>query len=467
MAPTGFNTGPCITSDADCDGDAGYTGAALASTRGVDNPLLDKGEFAVVVLDFGLCRTRVWADDADPSVAVIGVPASNLPGEFLGTARAARAKGDPRLSFGSQIHGVGVQVFNYDPSSPRSVGPSTEAKHLEFVVTGFSRIPAALAVASSGEVNTGLGATTLSCISMSGFLGSVDDGSIPEDSAVEQSNCPQPVAVATPTTVNVSFEDLGVVGCGGATVASLTTQYRGLDWLGVSVRNVGLCPVDPSLNDGGSVGSGAIMAYHTNEAVPASLSKPLGVRGTFGLLSLRLALRSSTRGAATVTLVGTQANGQRASAVFSVVFGSPVNAVLPPAFGAVERVEVSSGGAPIAWDDVLIDFQGLVIEAPARECSPNNSLIGVRISGVLDMCDSIAFYEASIGSVGKARTWRRIPVTSMSVSGRWVGVIGRGPLRLAESLRAGVGPLLEHLLPVHLFTIVTDSEVKACIKCSC
>jgi hypothetical protein len=52
---SGVNTGPCITGDADCDGDPGRASAALiaADNTAVDQPLLDKGEFAVIVVDFG------------------------------------------------------------------------------------------------------------------------------------------------------------------------------------------------------------------------------------------------------------------------------------------------------------------------------------------------------------------------------------------------------------------------------
>ena len=50
-----MNTGPCITGDADCDGDPGRASAALiaADNTAVDQPLLDKGEFAVILVDFG------------------------------------------------------------------------------------------------------------------------------------------------------------------------------------------------------------------------------------------------------------------------------------------------------------------------------------------------------------------------------------------------------------------------------
>ncbi len=114
--PPGVNTGPCITGDADCDGDASAAGAALvdADSTATDNYALDKGEFAVIVVDFGRDNRAVFTPaEANPSLAVIGVPSSSLPGvEFLGTARAARlgVSGTPRNGFGVTIPGVTVQV---------------------------------------------------------------------------------------------------------------------------------------------------------------------------------------------------------------------------------------------------------------------------------------------------------------------------------------------------------------------
>jgi hypothetical protein len=52
--PPGINTGICITGDADCDGDPGAAGQELLDidTTATDNARLDKGEFAVIVLNF-------------------------------------------------------------------------------------------------------------------------------------------------------------------------------------------------------------------------------------------------------------------------------------------------------------------------------------------------------------------------------------------------------------------------------
>jgi len=59
----GINTGPCITGDADCDGDAGSTSAVLLASDGTatDNPVLDKGEFLVITLDFGVDNRAVFS----------------------------------------------------------------------------------------------------------------------------------------------------------------------------------------------------------------------------------------------------------------------------------------------------------------------------------------------------------------------------------------------------------------------
>ena len=51
---SGINTGGCITGDADCDGDPGLAGPELLAVdnTATDNARLDKGEFAVIVVNF-------------------------------------------------------------------------------------------------------------------------------------------------------------------------------------------------------------------------------------------------------------------------------------------------------------------------------------------------------------------------------------------------------------------------------
>jgi hypothetical protein len=69
----GLNTGACITGDADCDGNASRTGGPLLGAGGADNHVLDKGEYAAIVLNFGLDNTAVFDPPEDnPSLAVLG-----------------------------------------------------------------------------------------------------------------------------------------------------------------------------------------------------------------------------------------------------------------------------------------------------------------------------------------------------------------------------------------------------------
>ncbi len=53
---TGINTGPCITGDADCDGNPGAAGALLTSVSAAarDEVVLDLSEYLMIVVDFGV-----------------------------------------------------------------------------------------------------------------------------------------------------------------------------------------------------------------------------------------------------------------------------------------------------------------------------------------------------------------------------------------------------------------------------
>jgi hypothetical protein len=87
----GVNTGDCITGDADCDGDASRTGAALNAAGGVDEVRLDLGEFAVVTVDFDPAYVRVDEYALPATRIAIGVPVGPFPGaETLSTIRAAQ-----------------------------------------------------------------------------------------------------------------------------------------------------------------------------------------------------------------------------------------------------------------------------------------------------------------------------------------------------------------------------------------
>ncbi len=70
----GVNTGPCITGDADCEGNASRTGPSLAAFSGAsDNHVLDRGEYAVVILNFGVDYTAPFSPpEANPSLAAVG-----------------------------------------------------------------------------------------------------------------------------------------------------------------------------------------------------------------------------------------------------------------------------------------------------------------------------------------------------------------------------------------------------------
>ena len=104
----GINTGTCITGDADCDGDPGNTGDALTYDGGDDDPVLDRGEYVVLLLNFAANNTlSLNSSMLQKNVIVVGVPASLSVGvEYLDTFRAARHLGTaPRNGFGTVISG--------------------------------------------------------------------------------------------------------------------------------------------------------------------------------------------------------------------------------------------------------------------------------------------------------------------------------------------------------------------------
>jgi len=113
----GLNTGTCITGDPDCDDYPGTASATLIAIDSFaeDDVNLDKGEFVVLILDFG--RTG----DRDKQF-VIGVPKSAVaaPGdgaENLGSLRAAKQTlDDPRNQFGLTLS-LEVTCFNCDPGN--------------------------------------------------------------------------------------------------------------------------------------------------------------------------------------------------------------------------------------------------------------------------------------------------------------------------------------------------------------
>jgi hypothetical protein len=172
----------------------------LADATATDNFALDKGEFAVIILDFGKDNRAVYTpSESNPALAVIGVPSSTAVGvEFLGVARAARLNGNPRNNFGVSIPGVTVTVFNYLNGSQVSVGPAPTRPHLELSVSGYSRIPGNLA--RNDPTNSVISwDPSVACIAMSANLGSIDDGPVGEDRVIEQQNCPSPNPSPSPS----------------------------------------------------------------------------------------------------------------------------------------------------------------------------------------------------------------------------------------------------------------------------
>lgn len=180
----GINTGPCITGDADCDGDAGRSSPLLNAQQGVDVAKLDLSEFAVFVIDFGSDNTILPLNTSE--VAVIGVPTGRFVGEENTlTVRAAKYGSTfPRLGFGPTIADVTVTLHN----SPE--GPNAAKPHLELAIHPFSRLPRALNVPWN---------TDIACIAFSANIGSLDDGPIGEDLIAELQNCPTPTASPTPS----------------------------------------------------------------------------------------------------------------------------------------------------------------------------------------------------------------------------------------------------------------------------
>jgi hypothetical protein len=226
----GVNTGPCITGDADCNGDASSAGPTLVATdsTATDNPALDQGEFAVLVLDFGKDNRRTYTpSEPNPGLAVVGVPSSTTAGvENLGAARVARVSGTPRNGFGAPIPNVTVSVYNYVSGSSTAVGPTRDKPHLELAIRGYSRIPVELAALdTTGSVMTWDPA--VACIAVTANLGSIDDGPVGEDSMVEQQNCPTPSpspSVSATVTLTISESETPLPTTSSSASPTLSTS---------------------------------------------------------------------------------------------------------------------------------------------------------------------------------------------------------------------------------------------------
>ena len=218
----GVNTGSCITGDADCDGNASSAGPTLIAADGtaLDNPAMDRGEFAVLMLDFGKDNRRVYVpSESNPALAVVGVPSSTTAGvENLGVARVARVSGNPRNNFGAPIPGVTVSVYNYVSGSSTAVGPTRDKPHLELAIRGYSRIPVELAALDATN-SVMAWDPTVACIAVAANLGSIDDGPVGEDSMVEQQNCP----TASPSPSAARSAPLSASVSASATTTASTT----------------------------------------------------------------------------------------------------------------------------------------------------------------------------------------------------------------------------------------------------
>jgi hypothetical protein len=77
----GINTGPCITGDADCDGDPGRTDTSIVYS-GADAADLGATEFAVVVFDFGFNNSAGGFNSAGPGSTVNANPANGFNPAF-------------------------------------------------------------------------------------------------------------------------------------------------------------------------------------------------------------------------------------------------------------------------------------------------------------------------------------------------------------------------------------------------
>jgi hypothetical protein len=385
---------------ADCDGRPDFASATLRAAGGTDNGLFGKGEFVVLTIDFGASNTRVFSGaEVNPSVVAIGVPTSAANStEFLGTMRVARLNGDPRFGFGAPIPGVDVTVYNFVPGSNTSIGPDATRRHLELAVSGFSKIPAALAVTPDGSPNVDLRAWNgdLPCIGLSAFLGSLDDGPIGEDDVVEQQTCPQPVPLLPKSATVADFDDVALTGCGDQRLSDLSPLYRGLEWYNAFLRAPRpTCVPANAAGDTAALTSPPAFVYN-GFGLPLAIARRGS--GTFGLLALRLGARDA--GSTTVTFVGYQGGVKVGTAMYMTNSAASSSVVMPPAFAAVDRVEASAAGRSFTLDDVAVDTQGLFSGGSTTTCSLSGSRLSVRFRGVTDTCSPVRQYHLSLSAGG-------------------------------------------------------------------
>ena len=175
--PLGFNTGDCITGDADCDGRQNAAGGALSNVAGVDAPQLAGTESAVVILNFASAFDAPFNASTRAAVGIPGTGAYSAANPIVARYNPLVSQQYPWAAFGTPIPASTVQVYN----TPH--GPDVQARHLQFVVSSFSAIPAALGLpwdASRG------------CIAFDAYLGSQDDAGIGFDFVGEKTTCPLP-----------------------------------------------------------------------------------------------------------------------------------------------------------------------------------------------------------------------------------------------------------------------------------
>ncbi len=124
---------PVIFGDADGDGNPGGTSAALAGSGGTDYPSLSVAEFFGLVFDFDAVAGNLGSD---PEV-VAGVSLSQqLPGGYRVSEVAAG-----QSIFNISSDGYYGSAVASSASSAVFVSPSAGAPHLEFTITGFSKLP--------------------------------------------------------------------------------------------------------------------------------------------------------------------------------------------------------------------------------------------------------------------------------------------------------------------------------------
>ena len=183
VSSTGFNTGACITGDADCDGNPSSSGPGLHNAGGVDDAALGGTESAVIIVNFAAVLDQPWNASTR---AVIGIPGTSMytaANPVVAKYDVSVSKAYPYAAFGTPIPGASVSVAN------GVAGPSHYYPHLQLVVSSFSAIPAALGLPWDASK---------ACLTFDAYLGSHDDAGIGETFVGEKTTCPNPLPSPLP-----------------------------------------------------------------------------------------------------------------------------------------------------------------------------------------------------------------------------------------------------------------------------